>query len=434
VKVELKDLSETRKQLAVAFEAAEVDQELQKVTGDFVRHAKIPGFRPGRAPVAMVHKRYEKEIAKELKQAVVSRAYRDGMKESGADVIQVIDVPDAAIEAGTPAQIIITVEINPTFDVPEYKGLPLKAGDVSVTGEEVDGVVENLRREKAEFKTIDRAAETGDYVKFGFEGKIDGASIAELVPDRPIFGAMPQTWEEAGAGEGLLPGAGKALVGLKAGDTQEVQIAFPEKFQVPQLAGKTGEYTFNIQEVRQRILPEIDEAFLKLQNVATVEELREQIEQSVVARKQQEDRGNRRRQALEALSAKVEFPIPESLIENETSNLLQQIVEQNVRQGVPQEELEKNKEEVFATARKAAVERVKSRMLLARVAEAEKLEVTRDDINRVLHMQAMRSGQRPEKFVKELQKDRDRVRALQQDILLDKALDFLVDKGTLSES
>jgi trigger factor len=122
------------------------------------------------------------------------------------------------------------------------------------------------------------------------------------------------------------------------------------------------------------------------------------------------------------------------LIENETSNLLQQIVEQNVRQGVPQEELEKNKEEVFATARKAAVERVKSRMLLARVAEAEKLEVTRDDINRVLHMQAMRSGQRPEKFVKELQKDRDRVRALQQDILLDKALDFLVDKGTVSES
>lgn len=434
MKVELKDLSETRKQLAVAFEAAEVDQELQKVTGDFVRHARIPGFRPGRAPVAMVHKRYEKEIAKELKQAVVSRAYRDGIKESGADVIQVVDVPDADITAGTPAQIIITVEINPTFDVPEYKGLPLKAGDVSVTSEEVDRVIENLRREKAEFKTIDRAAETGDYVKFAFEGKVDGTAIAELVPDRPIFGAMPQTWEEAGAEEGLLPGAGKALVGLKAGDKQDVQIAFPEKFQVPQLAGKTGDYTFTIQEVRQRILPEIDEAFLKLQKVATIEELREQIEKSVVARKQQEDRGSRRRQALEALSAKVEFPIPESLIEGETSNLLQQIVEQNVRQGVPEEELEKNKEEVFATARKAAIERVKSRMLLARVAEAEKLEVTRDDINRVLHMQAMRSGQRPEKFVKELQKDRDRVRALQQDILLDKALDFLVDKATVSES
>jgi len=432
VKVELKDLSETRKQLVVAFEAAEVDQEINKVTGEFVSQARIPGFRPGKAPVSVIRKRFEKEIAQELRQSMVARAYRDSTKEKGLEVLSVVDAAEPTILAGAPVEVTITVDIQPKFDLPDYKGLPVKAGDTTVTDAEVEQLIENIRRERAEFKTVEREAQVGDYVKFGFEGTIDGQKIAELVPDRPIFGTMPQTWEEAGSEEGLLPGAGKHVVGLKAGDSKPGDITFPADFNVPALAGKTGNYTFTVQEVRERVLPALDEAFLKAQGAATVEELRERVRGSIKQQKEGNDRAERRRQAADALAAKVEFPIPEVLIDNETDVLLHQLVEQNLRRGIPQDELEKNKEQLYATARQAAVGRTKVRMLLLRVAEAEKLQVSRDDINHAIYREAMRSGSKPEKVVKELEKSRDRLTYFQQNILLDKALDFLVGAASVT--
>lgn len=432
MKVELKDLTETRKQLVVAFEAAEIDQEHNRVTGEFVRQARIPGFRPGKAPLALISKRFEKEIADELRQAVVTKAYRDGTKEAGVEVLTVVDAPEPVITVGAPAEVAITLEVHPKFDLPDYKGLPVKAGEISVTDAEIDQVIENIRRERAEFKTVEREAQTGDYVKFGFEGTLDGQKIAELVPDRPIYGTMPQTWEEAGSEEGLLPGAGKHVVGLKAGESKVGDITFPEGFTIPALAGKTGNYTFTVQEVRERALPPIDEAFLKLQGAATVDELREQVRKGLTQQKEGADRADRRRQVADALAAKVEFAIPESLIENETDVLLHQLVEQNIRRGIPQEELEKNKEQLYAGARQAAVGRTKVRMLLLRIAEAEKLGVTREDINHAVYREAMRSSQKPEKIVKDLEKNRDRLQYFQQNILLDKALDFLVGQASVS--
>lgn len=433
MKVELKDLSETRKQLAVAFEATEIDQELKRVTGQFQRQVRIRGFRPGKAPVPIVQKHYGKEIARELTNAVVSRAYRDGVKESGLDVLHVVDVDEPAIASGAPAEIKITLEVNPSIQLPDYKGLPVTAGDTSVKDEEIDAVIENLRRERAEFSTVEREAAAGDYVKFGFEGRMGDQPIKEIVKERPIYGEMPQTWEEAGSEEGLLPGLGRHLIGMKAGDKKEVQIDFPDKFQVPELAGKTGAYAVTVQEVRERKLPELDAGFLKLQQVETVEALREEVRKSLALRKESDDRASQRRQAADALAAKVEFPIPETLVEGETQGLLRQIVEQNVRRGVPEEELEKNKEEIFATARKAAIERTKVRMLLLKVAEAEKIKVEREDINRALYAEAMRSNQRPEKLVKQLEKDRERLQAIHQNIVVDKALDFLVREASVSQ-
>lgn len=434
MKVELKDLSETRKQLLVSFDVAEVDAELNKVTGEFTRLARIPGFRPGKAPAPVVRKRFEKEIAQELRQAVVTKAYRDGIKNASVDVLHVVDVVEPTVTVGQPAEVEITVEINPKIDLPDYKGLPVTASVIEVTDGEIDSAIESLRQERAEFKTVEGEASEGDYVKFGFEGKIGDAKIAKLVPDRPIYGQMPQTWEEAGSAEGLLPGMGKHMVGAKAGDQTEVEINFPENFAVTELAGKTGIYSVAVQEVRHRVLPVIDEAFLKAQEVSSAEELRARLKKTLTQRKESEDYVERRRQVAEVLASKVEFPIPETLIDSETEVLLRQLVEQNVRRGVPQEELEKNKEEIYATVRKTAIERTKVRMLLGRVAQAEEIKIEREDFNRALVRESVRTGQRPEKLIKQLEKDRDRLQAIQQNLLIDKALDFLVDKASVSSA
>lgn len=432
MKIELKDLSETRKQLVVAFEAAEVDQEFNRVTGDYAKHARIPGFRPGKVPAAIVRKRFEKEIEADFKQAIMTKAYRDGLQETGVDVVKIVDVPEVAVLTGAPVEIAITIEVQPKFDLPEYVGLPVKATDTAVQEEEVTAALDNLRRERAEFKTIDRAAAAGDYVKFGFEGRLGDQKISELVTDRPIYGSMPSTWEEAGNDEGLLPGIGKQLIGLTPGEPRDLEVVFPEAFPVEALAGKTATYSVTVQEVRERVLPELDEAFLKQQGAESVDQLREEIRKSLTMRKEAEDHAERRRQAATALTSRATFPIPDTVIDSEAEGILRTLIDQNIRRGIAQEELEKSKQELYATARNAAIERTKMRMLLVRVAEAEKITIERDDINRAIYREAQRSNQKPEKIAKELEKDRERVALLQQNILVDKALDFLVSKASVS--
>jgi trigger factor len=128
----------------------------------------------------------------------------------------------------------------------------------------------------------------------------------------------------------------------------------------------------------------------------------------------------------------VDFPVPDSLVENETQGVLRQFIEENMRRGVPQEQFEKDKKELFENARKAAAKRVKVQLVLAKIAEAEKLTVTEKDIDTFIYREAMRTQQKPEKLVKVLSSDREQLRSVQQSIIFDKAVDFLVSKATVS--
>ena len=144
-----------------------------------------------------------------------------------------------------------------------------------------------------------------------------------------------------------------------------------------------------------------------------------------------DNRGAQRQQVTEKLAAGVDFEIPQSLIESETQSILRRFMEDNMRRGVPQDAFEKNKDQLFEDARKAAARNAKVQLILARIAAEEKVELKDADYDRFIRMESMRSGERPEKLVKELGKDRTRLRAMQQQMLLDKALDFVVSQATV---
>lgn len=432
MKTELKDISETRKTLVVTLDTEEVAKEHQEIGQEFAGMARVPGFRPGKAPMSLVLKRFDKQISEELERKIMSRAYRDGLGEAKIDVLQLIDVPAQEIKVGQPAEISFVVDLRPDFQMPEYKGLSAKVEAAEVADTEIDQMVENIRRERAEFTPVERASQDGDYVKFSLEGTVDGTPIVELVPDRPIFGKMPQTWEEVGGEESMIPGLAKQLGGLSKDETREVEIDFPDDFTVEALRGKKGKYSIGLQEVRERELPALDEAFFKAQQVESLEDLKKRIGESLKMRKEAESRSEIRRQISEELAGKVDFPIPESLIESETQNILRQVVEQNVRGGVPQEELEKNKEELFTNSRKAAIGRAKLQLILARVAETEEIKAEERDLQQVIYQEAMRSNMKPEKYAKELSRDRGRIDSIQQAVVFDKTLDFLVDQATVT--
>jgi trigger factor len=433
VNVQINDLNETRKLLTVTLDQSEVSAEYQTLVGEFAKQVNLPGFRPGKAPAQMVEKRFAKELKEEFKGRVVSKAYRKGLEDSKLDVISIVDVSEGEFAPGVSAEVKVTVDVRPAITLPTYTGIATEVAPTEPSDDEINKVIEGLRSERADFKVAERPAAKGDYVKFGYSGTLDGKPLADIVGDKAIYAAAPQTWEEVeGANEGLLPGMAQQIAGVKAGDKKSVTLTFPADFAaVPALAGKQVAYAIEVQEVRERALPPLDEAFFKANQVADLDGLKAQVKQSLSMRKDYENRANQRRQITDALIAQSNFPVPESLVASERDGVLRQFIEENMRRGVPQEEFEKNKKELFDSASKAAVSRVKVQLMLAKIAEAEKITVDEKDLNNWLMREAMRSGQKPDKLVKDLGKDREQFRAVQQQILFDKVLDFLVSKATV---
>jgi trigger factor len=433
VNVQLNNVSGTRKSVVVTLDPAEVDTEHQSVLGDFMRQARLPGFRPGHAPAAMVTRRFGKEIAGEFKQKVVARAYREAIEGQKLDVVNIVNIDEGTIEPGKAAAITVTVDVRPDFALPDYVDLPVQAKPTEPTDAEVDSVIESLRGERADFKSADRPAQKGDFVKLGYEGTLDGKPIAEIAPDRQLFGKVPQTWEEVeGQNEGHLPGLGRQLAGVKAGDKKGVQITFPAEFPtLPALAGKTAAYALEIQEVRERVLPPIDAEFFKAHQVENLDGLKIQVRSNLKLQKEMSNKVEQRRQVVDALAEKSDFAVPQSLVDSETQDVLRRFIEDNMRRGVPAEQFEKDKNELFANAQRTAEKRIRVQLLLAKIAEKEKIEVTERDLDNFIYREAVRSKQRPEKLAKDLARERSRLRAAQDSIVFDKAVDFLVSKAKI---
>jgi trigger factor len=434
VNIEIKDVSETRKSLVVTLDQAEVAAEHQAVVGEISKQARLPGFRPGKAPAAMIIKRYGKEIGEEFKQKVLAKAYRGGLEQSKLEPLNITDVQEGTIIAGQAATVTITLDVRPTFTLPDYSNLATEIQTVDSTEAEVEKVIEGLRSERADFKVAERAAAKGDYVKLAYEGTSEGQPLLALVGEKQIYAKVPQTWEEVeGENEGLIPGLGKQLAGLSKGDKKDLTITFPADFAaVPALAGKTAVYAVEILEIRERVLPEMDAAFFKANQADDLDSLKVNVRNNLKSRKEYENRQAQRRQVSEALNAKVEFAIPESLVDSETQSVLRQFIEENMRRGVPAEQFEKDKAALHQSASVAARTRVKTQLILAKIAEQEKITVNERDIDTFIYRESVMNNQKPEKLVKELTKDREKLRSIQQSIIFDKALDLLVSKATVT--
>jgi len=432
--VQLSTLSDTRKSLIVTLDPAEVDSEHAAVLGEYTRQARLPGFRPGKAPASMVVKRFSKEIDEEFKQKVMARAYREAMEKEKLDVLNIVNVEEGTIAPGAAAAITVTVDIRPDFSLPDYHGLPTQVAPTDPTDTEVENVIQGLRTERADFKAAERPSQKGDYLKLAYEGSIDGKPIAEITPDQQLYAKVPQTWEEVeGANEGVLPGLGRQIAGLKPGDRREVTIDFPAEFAAaPLLAGKRATYAVDVQEVRERVLPALDAEFFKGHQVDDLPGLQAQVRSNLKLQKEYQNRTAQRNQVTEALAAKIALEPPESLVEAETQGVLRQFMEENMRRGVQAEQFEKDKKALYEGARKAASNRVKLQLILAKVAEAEKIQVTDRDIDQFIRREASRSRQKADKVAKDLSKDRQALRAAQQSIIFDKSVDFLVSKATVT--
>jgi len=431
VNITVENLAPCKKLLRVEVDAKAVDEAFDTVTKDFQKQASLPGFRPGKAPRALVLKKYEPDIKTEVKRKLIGDSYRKALDEKKIAVIGYPDIEEIQFGRGQTLQFAATIETAPEFQLPEYKGLPAKREAKSVTVADVDRAIELLARQHTKFETVARELRLGDIAVVNYTGTCDGKPITDTAPTAKGLTEQKNFWVDA-ASDSFIPGFADQIIGAKAGDKRAVNVNFPADFVTKQLAGKKGVYEVEVVEVKEKVLPPIDDAFAKKYDAENLPKLREGVQRDLENELKYSQAKAVRGQIVRALLAATNFDLPETAVAHETRNVVYDIVRENSQRGVARDLIEKQKDEIYSAAAQSAKERVKLMFLIQRIAEKEGIQVSQDEVLKRVQSLAMAYQIPLEKFLKDLQK-RNGVPELYDQIAHEKVLAFLEQNAKIEE-
>jgi trigger factor len=417
--------------MRVEIEAAKVDETFAEITRNFQREARLPGFRPGKAPKDMVAKRYETEIQDEAKRKIISDAYRLAVAEQKLNVVGAPDIEEIEFSPGQKCQFAATLEIAPEFELPSYKGLIARRETGGVTPEDIERALHLLGERQTKFETVARELKEGDVAVVNYTGSCDGKPITDTAPTARGLSEKKAFWINVDK-TSFIPGFGEQLAGMKAGDKRTVTVDFPADFVTPQLAGKKGVYEVELVEAKEKIAPELNEAFAKSYGADSMDKLREGVRADLQNEWNLKQSRSIRNQVVQNLLAAIKCDLPESLLEQETREIVYSIVNDNQQRGVSKEALDGQKDQIYATASNAARERIKANFAFQRVAEKEGVRIEQVEIARRLQDMAAQYKMPVDKLVKELEKGGG-LGGVYSQLLNEKVVDLLVQYAKLED-
>ena len=407
--------------------AEEVARETDTLIQKYQKLARIPGFRTGHAPASIIKQRFAEGIKSDVVDALVPRYFRKEADKLGLTPVSQPRVSDLHVHDGEPLRFKASFEVMPTIRVEDYKELRADKPDISVTDEEVEQSLKSLQEQRAAFTTIEGSPlGDGDFAQVSLDGKPKDAE-APATPgptgSNPVH--MDDILVEIG-GAGTMPEFTENLRGASAGDERTFDVHYPQDFSDQRLAGKTFTYTVQVKAVKQKSLPELNDQFAKdLGEFADLAEVRKRIREGMEAEKKH----NAEREAKDKLVAELvkrnDFEVPEALVEHQIDIRLDRGLRPLAAQGMKTEDMKKmDLNRLRAGQRDQAVQEVKAALLLEKIAEEEKLEVSDAEIDREVEALAEQSKQTPEAIRSRLTRDGalDRIR---NRIRNEKTLDFL---------
>ena len=319
-----------------------------------------------------------------------------------------------------------TVVTAPEFELFDYKNISVQLPETNVSDSEIDLAIERLRDQSADFVDVpERGLEMGDFAVIDFEGSSEGKPISEIAPQasKNLHGGK-KFWLHL-APDNFLPKFCEQLVGQKSGETRAVTVDFAPDFPIKELAAKQASYNVTVREIKQKVLPPLDDAFAaKLIPEKTMADLRKIIEHYLAHEKEHDRERAKEGQVVKYLDERIQFELPPALLKNETRRILADLVQRNRQRGVSDEMLKEKEKELIESAAGLAGHRLKTNFILHRIAEQENIKVSPDDINARLREEAARYNVPVEKMRKELQ-EQDGLDGFAEQILLGKTLDFL---------
>lgn len=429
--VTVENLAPCKRLVRVEVEPEKVEETFLEITGQFQREARLPGFRAGKAPKEMIAKRFESNIQDEVKRKLISESYRKAIYDQKLTVVGQPDLEEIQFSRGQPLQFAATLEIAPEFDLPEYKGLPAQRQTAIVTLEDIERALRALSERHSDFKTVERELKAGDVAVINYSGTCEGKPLTEHSPTARGLTEKKGFWVTVDE-TSFIPGFGPQLIGMKAGDKRTVTVDFQPDFVIPQVANKKGVYEVELVEVKEKIQPPIDQKFAESYGAKSLEELREGVRKDLQNELNLKQSRAVRNQVTVALLDKIQCDLPESVLQEETREIVYNLVNENTQRGMSKEMIDAHKDEIYATASQGARQRVKAMFAFRRIAENEGVRVEQVDIARRLQELAAQYKMPVDKLVKDLEKA-GRLGDIYQQLLNEKVVDLLVQFAKIED-
>src|SRR5437870_10306026 len=426
MKVEVEKKPESISTLRIELPPEEVAKEWDTIANNFARYAKIPGYRPGKAPRSVIEKRFRKEIQEEVTKKLVSKSYHDAIAQKQLRVAALSNVEDVQFGEDKSMRFRATVVTAPEFDLPDYENIRVSLPDTKVSEAEIDAAVERLREQAADFVDVPgRGLQMGDFAVLDFDGAIEGRPIREIAANASKHLQGGRKFWLHRAPDNLLPRFCEQLAEMKPAETRSVQVEFPADLPVAELAGKQADYAVTLNEIKERVLPPVDDAMAaKLVPGKSLVDLRQLIAHDLEHQKKHEIERAKEAQILKFLDEHTSFDLPPPLLKNETRRAWNELVHRNRERGVADEVFKGKEKELIEGAGSVAAHRLKTNFILERIAEREAIKVTREDVDLRIRQEAARYNVSADKMRKEIE-EHSGLDAFAEQILLGKTLDFL---------
>ena len=431
MEVNITDLSPCKKQLRIEIDVETVNAKFDAVAKDFRRHAHLPGFRQGKAPLANVMRSYGDKIGEEAKRTLMSDSYAKALKENELRPVIMPEVEELQFGHGKPFQYLATLEVTPAFEMPEYIGIEVEKERRSVNDADIAKALDTLREQRVSYADMDRPAVEEYFIVVNFTGTIDDKPITDLIKVARGLTEQKNFWLHKTQNP-LIPGTVEALIGSSKGDKKTVTVTIPDDFVYEEIVGKEAKYEIEIVQVKEKSLPELDDKFAKGFGAESMDKLREGVESDLKNELEYSKKKSIRNQCVDKLLGAVNCDLPETIVNEATRAAVHNIVQQNHERGVGKEIIEENKDKIYANAKTDAEVRVKANYILSKIAEKEGIKVTDQELSRQVAAIAAQQKVKPQKLAQQL-KDNGTIYQVQEEIMNAKVIDLLEEKAKVTE-
>jgi trigger factor len=430
MKIDFIDVSDTRKNLVVEIPSTVVDAEIDKVSKDYSKAARVPGFRPGKVPAKVVRQRFRDQILHDVAHGLIPRAVDEALRERGVEPVNTPDIRDVMVEEGQPLKFTATFETVPPIEPGDYSAITLRRRNTSVTGETVEQALSSLRERAARYEPVEgRGVELGDSVLVDM--KRTAAPTSGETPDGEAHTDRHDNVTVDIGAPANPPGFDEALIGLMNSESKTFDINYPADYTIQELAGTTVQYEVLVKAIRKRIVPELDDEFAKdLGNFDSLEALRARVRADLEHEANHEAEREMRGDLLKQLAGRVTFEVPSSLLDREIDRRVEEFVRRLIEQEIDPMRTNINWEEFRERQKDAASEAVRGALVLDEVARREAIAASEEEVNAEVERYAERTGRTAAAVRARLEKEGGLSR-LHAGLRRERTMDFLLSKATV---
>ncbi len=412
---------------SVVVPAADIDARRSKRLGEITRTANIPGFRPGKVPMAVVKKRFGTAVMAEVLEESVNNATQEVLTDRGLRPAMQPKVDVTSLDEGKDLAFNVEVELLPEIKLPDFSAIELTRQKALPDEESIIKALTEIATRNADLVAVEevRPAVKGDILSVDFVGKVDGVAFE---------GGTAEGIDLEVDGPGFIPGFTEQVVGMAPGDTRTIEVTFPAEYGAAELAGKAATFDITAKALKQRQIPALDDDLAKKLGFEELARVRDLISQQMQREYDQLSRARIKRQLLDALAGLADFPAPESMVTAEFDTIWQRIEADRAKGELDEEDKAKDEDTLKAEYRAISERRVKLGLLLSEIGRVNTIQVGPDEMTRAMRQEAARYQGQEQMVMDFFRKNPQAAESLRGPILEEKVVDFVIELAKVTET